>query len=87
MPHSKQGSHFLLKTVLCCNWATRDTEGVTFDAPNQGNRLPNDSCALKKKYMLHSDRVIDGLGIHLLDKLPRSVFLQCRMSNYPFSPV
>ena len=61
-PHSRQGSHLLLKTALCCNWATRDPEGVIFDAPNQGDRLPNDSCALKKKYGLHPDRVIYCLG-------------------------
>ena len=43
---------------LWCNWATRDPEGVIFDALNQGNHLPNDSsCALKKKYRLHPDRV------------------------------
>ena len=61
--HSKEGSHLLLKTVLlCCNWATRDPEEVIFDAQNQGNRLPNNSCALKKEDRLHPDRVIYGLG-------------------------
>ena len=58
----KCGSHFFLKTVLCCNWTTRDPEGVISDALNQGNRLPNDSSTSKKKYILHPNRVIYGLG-------------------------
>ena len=44
-----------LKTLLCCNWTTRDLEEVIFDAPNKGNRLPYDSCAPKKKDILHPD--------------------------------
>ena len=41
------------------------TEGVIFDAPNQGNNFPyaNDYCALKKKYRLFAERVTYGLGI------------------------
>ena len=73
MPHRKQGSHLLLKTVLCCNWATRGPEGVIFDVPNHDNRLPNDSCTLKKKYRLYPDQVF-------------YVFFRCRMYNLPVFP-
>ena len=48
MPHSRQSSHLLVKIVLCYNWTTSDPQGVIFDAANQGNCLPNDSCVLKK---------------------------------------
>ena len=63
MPHDRHGSHLLLKTALCCNWATRNLEGVIFDAPNQSNRLLNDYYALKKKDRLHPYRFINGIVI------------------------
>ena len=54
MPHSKQGGYDCFMLYL----TTRDPEGVMFDAPNQGNRLLNESCAPKKKDRLHPHLVI-----------------------------
>ena len=62
MPHSGLGSQTVLNAVLYCNETTRDPEGFIFDAPNRGNRVPNDSCTPKKKDRLHPDPVLYGLG-------------------------
>ena len=68
MSHNRQDSHLLFKTVLCGIEATRNPKRLIFEGPNQGNRLSNDSFALKTKDRLHPDRVNYGLGTCLIKR-------------------
>ena len=40
MPHRRHRLYFSVYDGLCWNSATRQPEGVLFEAPNQGNFLP-----------------------------------------------
>ena len=83
MPHIKQGSHPLSKTVYIEVGPFGTPKGSSSMRQTRAIFLPNYACAPTKKYILHQDRVIHGLGglrhswfRYTLDKTLRFQILQ-----------